>query len=82
MAPAVPSAPAAQDAGDDGYLLGGRRFRSRLIIGSGKYRSDDEMRIAHEATGAEIITVALRRVVFQIDSTVADRDQLLAVELT
>jgi thiazole synthase len=42
--------------------IGGRTFTSRLIIGTGKYRSYDEMRAAHEASGAELVTVAVRRV--------------------
>src|SRR5882724_7742069 len=42
--------------------IGGRQFRSRLIIGTGKYRSYDEMGAAHRASGAEIVTVAVRRV--------------------
>ena len=47
---------------DDSFELGGKRFRSRLIIGTGKYPTDEVMRDAHVASGAEIITVALRRV--------------------
>jgi thiazole synthase ThiGH ThiG subunit len=39
-----------------------REFSSRLIIGTGKYRSYEEMRSAHEASGAEMVTVAVRRV--------------------
>src|SRR6266480_1652595 len=42
--------------------IGGRVFSSRLIIGTGKYRSHDEMRAAHRASGAEMVTVAVRRV--------------------
>src|SRR5688572_19134219 len=50
-------------AGDDDLLvLGGRTFRSRLLVGTGKYASIEETRAALDATGAEIITVALRRV--------------------
>jgi thiazole synthase len=37
-------------------------FTSRLIIGTGKYRSYEEMRQAHQASGAEMVTVAVRRV--------------------
>src|ERR687891_131244 len=43
-------------------VLGGQGFTSRLIVGTGKYSSMDVMREAHEAAGAEIITVAVRRV--------------------
>src|SRR5512140_2632206 len=39
-----------------------REFRSRLIVGTGKYRTFDEMRRCHEATGADMVTVAVRRV--------------------
>ena len=40
----------------------GRSFRSRLMVGTGKYRSNAEMVRAIEASGAEIVTVAVRRV--------------------
>lgn len=42
--------------------IAGRVFTSRLIIGTGKYRSFDEMKRAHAASGAEMVTVAVRRV--------------------
>jgi thiazole synthase len=42
--------------------LGGREFRSRLIVGTGKYPDYGTMQRAHEASGAEIVTVAVRRV--------------------
>lgn len=42
----------------------GREFRSRLMLGSGKYRSRQEMLAALDASGAEIVTVALRRIDF------------------
>src|SRR4051812_10462012 len=45
-------------------IVAGREFRSRLMLGTGKYRSREEMRAALEASGAEIITVALRRIDF------------------
>ncbi len=47
---------------DDLFELGGRTFRSRLIVGTGKYKDFDETRRAIEASGAEIVTVAVRRV--------------------
>lgn len=49
---------------DDHSILNiaGKAFRSRLIVGTGKYRSFQEMARAHEASGAEIVTVAVRRV--------------------
>jgi thiazole synthase len=42
--------------------IAGREFRSRLIVGTGKYRSFPEMARCHEASGAEMVTVAVRRV--------------------
>ncbi|HXU01242.1 MAG TPA: sulfur carrier protein ThiS [Polyangia bacterium] len=48
--------------GDDPLVLAGRKFRSRLLIGTGKYRTLDEGREAILRSGAEIVTVALRRV--------------------
>jgi thiazole synthase len=42
--------------------IGGRGFRSRLMVGTGKYRNNAEMARAIEASGAEIVTVAVRRV--------------------
>lgn len=41
--------------------IGAREFRSRLMVGTGKYRTFEEMRASLEASGSEIITVALRR---------------------
>ena len=46
----------------DTLRIGNRVFNSRLIIGTGKYRSFDEMKAAHKASGAEMVTVAVRRV--------------------
>src|ERR1700742_3313654 len=42
--------------------ISGREFRSRLFVGTGKYRSFPEMARCHEASGAEVVTVAVRRV--------------------
>ena len=42
--------------------IAGREFSSRLIVGTGKYRSFQEMQRCHEASGAEMVTVAVRRV--------------------
>src|ERR671924_2392378 len=47
---------------NDVLRIAGREFRSRLIVGTGKYRSFQEMTRAHDASGAEIVTVAVRRV--------------------
>src|SRR6266478_1907980 len=46
----------------DPFVLAGREYRSRLIVGTGKYKSFAETRQAVEASGAEIVTVAVRRV--------------------
>jgi thiazole synthase len=44
------------------FVIAGREFRSRLMIGTGKYRSFDEMVRCHAAAGSEVVTVAVRRV--------------------
>jgi len=46
----------------DNLVIAGREFRSRLIVGTGKYRSFQEMARCHEASGADMVTVAVRRV--------------------
>src|SRR5690554_3061063 len=46
---------------NDTFLLAGREYRSRLLVGTGKYKDFDETRRAIEASGAEIVTVAIRR---------------------
>jgi thiazole synthase len=47
---------------DDRLVIGGRAFASRLMVGTGKYTSFDVMRDAIAASGAEIVTVSIRRV--------------------
>jgi thiazole synthase len=47
---------------DTPFAIAGRTFRSRLIVGTGKYRDHATMVAAHAAAGAEIVTVAVRRV--------------------
>jgi thiazole synthase len=47
---------------DTALAIGGRTFRSRLMVGTGKYRSNAAMVNAIEASGAEVVTVAVRRV--------------------
>ena len=54
--PAPAAAPAA-----DVFRVAGRPFSSRLLVGTGKYRDFDQTRAAIEASGAEIVTVAIRR---------------------
>jgi thiazole synthase len=46
----------------DQLVIAGRAFASRLIVGTGKYRSFQEMARAHAASGADMVTVAVRRV--------------------
>jgi thiazole synthase len=46
----------------DTLTIAGRQFQSRLFVGTGKYRSFPEMARCHQASGAEVITVAVRRV--------------------
>ncbi|MEQ1497661.1 MAG: sulfur carrier protein ThiS [Novosphingobium sp.] len=47
---------------DDSWTVAGRTFRSRLIVGTGKYKDFAQNAAALEASGAEIVTVAVRRV--------------------
>ncbi len=53
----------------DPLIIAGKTFRSRLIVGTGKYPSNAVMVQAHEASGAEMVTVAVRRV------NIADRSK-------
>ncbi len=53
---------AAVESGADDLVIAGRRFRSRLIVGTGKYKDGAETKAAIEASGAEMVTVAVRRV--------------------
>lgn len=46
---------------DDGFVIAGQNFKSRLLVGTGKYKDIEETRLAIEASGAEIVTVAIRR---------------------
>ncbi len=46
----------------DSFIIAGRQFRSRLIVGTGKYKSFQETARALEASGADMVTVAVRRV--------------------
>src|SRR5262245_10823287 len=54
---------------NDKLIIAGREFNSRLIIGTGKYRDNEEMVAAFNRSGAEMITVAVRRV------NITDRSQ-------
>ncbi|MCY4441889.1 MAG: thiazole synthase [Deltaproteobacteria bacterium] len=66
--PQVPEA-----ASPDSLRLAGKEYRSRLIVGTGKYRDFEETRKAIEISGAEIVTVAVRRV----NITDPDQENLL-----
>ena len=46
---------------DDALIIAGDRYESRLLVGTGKYKDLEETRAAIEASGAEIVTVAIRR---------------------
>ena len=69
------AAPGSMDAADDdSFVVAGRTFRSRLLVGTGKYKDYAENARAVEAAGAEIVTVAVRRV------NVTDPDQPMLVD--
>lgn len=53
---------AAMTGLDSQFQIAGREFRSRLMVGTGKYASNEQMIAAIEASGAEVVTVAVRRV--------------------
>jgi len=46
---------------DDGFVIAGTTYHSRLLVGTGKYKDMEETRLAIEASGAQIVTVAIRR---------------------
>jgi len=47
---------------DDPFVIAGRTFRSRLIVGTGKYSSNEVMAEAHRRSGTDLVTVAVRRI--------------------
>ena len=55
------SAPADTRAAADPLIIGGRQYHSRLLVGTGKYKNMEQTAQAVAASGAEIVTVALRR---------------------
>ena len=63
---------AIQGGAEDGFELGGRSWGSRLIVGTGGFRSLEQMEEALIASGTEIVTVALRRVDPQAEGSVLD----------
>ena len=54
-----------KDSEQPALKVGKHEFHSRLIVGTGKYRTFEEMQACHEASGADLITVAIRRVDFK-----------------
>lgn len=56
------------DIGSDDLIIGGKELQSRLFTGTGKYASDTMIPDIIEASGAQVITVALRRVDFQAET--------------
>ena len=52
----------APEKADDGFEVAGQKYWSRLLVGTGKYKDFEETKLAIEASGAEIVTVAVRRV--------------------
>src|SRR5450432_3669201 len=55
------NAPAEHDVQSDPLVIAGKAYGSRLLVGTGKYRNFDETRKAIDASGAQIVTVAIRR---------------------
>lgn len=70
-------APAASD--DDALIIAGRRFTSRLLVGTGKYADLDEADAAITASGAEIVTFAVRRTPALTDPTLHAQRSLLDI---
>src|SRR5215475_5677895 len=64
---------------DEPLRVGGRTFTSRLFLGTGKYPSHEVMRAAHEASGTECVTVAVRRV--NLDRREAGLSELVKLEV-
>ncbi|MDA1101882.1 MAG: sulfur carrier protein ThiS [Proteobacteria bacterium] len=63
-----------ENSADDGWIVAGRKLKSRLIVGTGKYQSYEQNFRAVEAAGAEMVTVAVRRV------NVTDPDKEMLVD--
>ncbi len=62
--PGMDIRPHDDDASDDGLVIAGRTYRSRLLTGTGKFADLEQTRAATEAAGAQIVTVAIRRTPF------------------
>ncbi len=74
-----------EEHGEDTWQLAGRTLRSRLIVGTGKYKDADETKACLAASGAEIVTVALRRVDLKAKDNLLswiDRDRYLLLPNT
>lgn len=71
----ISSIPAAGQPVNDPLIIAGRAFRSRLMVGTGKFPSAEALRAALEGSGAEIVTVALRRV----DLSKPETDSIMSV---
>ena len=72
---------------DRGLVIAGRRFSSRLVVGTGKYPSHEIMQAAHRAAGVDMVTVAVRRVDLSAKGAGAllhwiDRDQIFLLPNT
>ena len=52
---------AMNDSRNDTFVIAGKAYRSRLLVGTGKYKDLQETQLATEASGAQIVTVAIRR---------------------
>ena len=68
-------------------IIAGRTFTSRLVVGTGKYPSHEIMKAAHEASGTEMVTVAVRRVDLSARGTASllswiDRDRIFILPNT
>lgn len=68
------------DAATDPFVVAGRTLRSRLFVGTGKFPSHEAMRAALDASGAEVVTVALRRVDLDALADPSSRDILEFVD--
>jgi thiazole synthase len=62
---------------DDALVIAGKRYRSRLLVGTGKYNDLEQTRRAVEASGAEIVTVAIRRTNIGQDPTMPSLTEVL-----
>ncbi|ACY16602.1 thiazole biosynthesis family protein [Haliangium ochraceum DSM 14365] len=71
---------------EDSWILGEHTFHSRIIVGTGKYASHEETRDALAASGAEMVTVALRRIDFQAEGPslldIIDREKYILLPNT